>query len=571
MSVVNKYEDMSAIHALKLVRNKNMLLPDIQREYVWDYPEIEQLFESIVDNYPIGSCIIWKTNKRVLNETKPNLYYFLSNFVRDKSKNEKAPDIFVDEDNYYIVLDGQQRITSLNIALFGSYTSYRGGRGFAWNNPNSWIKRELFYNLDFYARDEDDDESENPAKRFAFLSEDARNNGNWYKVNQLLTYESSQELMKSLLRSNYDDEVVNDLFSLYERLFDSTNNSLIHYYSINEENYDKALDIFVRVNSTGRKLSKSDLIFSTLIDGWHEGKESIEKLLESINSRGDGFKFTRDYLIRLSLVLAGANPNLKIQSLTKETVLFIRNNWSDINTAVEKMVDSLVTVGISGETLSSYNATMPIAYYFFKGGSIRDNENKKELKKFLLVSMAKSLFGVASNTALSSTRRALDSIDCKKTPFTLNIFKDVVLTGGRTFTVTEADIDYWLDTFEKGINTYVLLTLLYPNLKLNQMSFHQDHCHPFVGFENKVIKELNLPEEKMIEWRSKRNLLPNLQFLEGRENESKNQKALIDWVNAGNSVDYIPDGLSLEFKDFEEFFAVRRGLMKNRLMEIFEC
>lgn len=54
MATKNKYEDMSVLDALKYVKNRNMLLPDIQREYVWTYPEIEKLFESIVDEYPIG-------------------------------------------------------------------------------------------------------------------------------------------------------------------------------------------------------------------------------------------------------------------------------------------------------------------------------------------------------------------------------------------------------------------------------------------------------------------------------------------------------------------------------------
>ena len=57
MASNNKYEDMSAFKALELIKNQHMLLPDIQREYVWEPFEIENLFESIVDDYPIGSCI----------------------------------------------------------------------------------------------------------------------------------------------------------------------------------------------------------------------------------------------------------------------------------------------------------------------------------------------------------------------------------------------------------------------------------------------------------------------------------------------------------------------------------
>lgn len=64
MPSVNKYEDMSALTALKYAKNRNLLLPDIQREYVWEISEIERLFESIVDNYPIGSCFFGKQIER---------------------------------------------------------------------------------------------------------------------------------------------------------------------------------------------------------------------------------------------------------------------------------------------------------------------------------------------------------------------------------------------------------------------------------------------------------------------------------------------------------------------------
>jgi uncharacterized protein with ParB-like and HNH nuclease domain len=64
MSNSNKYDDMSALYALKLADQHFLLLPDIQREYVWKMEDIEKLFDSIVDGYPIGSCIFWKTNKK---------------------------------------------------------------------------------------------------------------------------------------------------------------------------------------------------------------------------------------------------------------------------------------------------------------------------------------------------------------------------------------------------------------------------------------------------------------------------------------------------------------------------
>lgn len=568
MATKNKYEDMSVLDALKYVKNRNMLLPDIQREYVWSFQEIENLFESIVDEYPVGSCIIWKTSRATLNEEKPNLYYFLREFEKEKSKNEKASEYFSDETDYFIVLDGQQRITSLNIALFGSYTSYKGGRGHAWDNPKSWITRELYYNLDFYKNMEDDDE--NPRKRFAFLTATEAKTDNWYKVKQLLAFDDLDSYIETLISSGYGKETRHDLSVLFQRIHDSSGSGLIHYYCIVENNYDEALDIFVRVNSTGRKLAKSDLLFSTLIDDWKDGKENVENLLNIMNSKGDGFRFNRDYLMRLALVLVDADTNLKIKSLNSKTIKAIRDNWERIKTATESMVDALVEIGLSNENLTSYNATMPITYYLYKGGKLKNAESKREVKKFLSVSMAKRLFGVASNSALNNSRKALKELDCKNTAFSLNLFKDVILTGGRNFNVTKDDVEYWIDNYEIGQSTYILLSLLYPNLKLSQVTFHQDHCHPHVGFDNKYLKDMGLSEEKKLDWQWKRNLLPNLQFLEGSENESKNKKPLKDWVAAGNSFDYCPEGVSLELKDFDDFFEARRVLMKKELFSLFD-
>lgn len=571
MATTNKYEDMSAITALTYAKNKNLLLPDIQREYVWDPQDIEGLFESIVDDYPIGSCILWKTNKKTINDEKPNLYYFIREYQKGITGNEKAPEVLSEEVDYYIVLDGQQRITSLNIALYGSYKIYKGGRGHSWNDPKYWASKELYYNLDYY-NSENNDDDEHPAKRFAFLSTEEAALGSYIKVKSILAYDDLDDLLSWMINdTSFSKQTRADLSKLYQRLFDSSSNALIHYYCINEPSYDNALNIFVRVNSTGKKLTKSELLFSILIDGWKTGKNNIDSLLASINSKGDKFSFTRDYLMRLCLVLVDADTNLKVNSFSQTIVQKIRTNWDTISRSIDSMVEVLKDIGLCHEYLTSYNATMPIAYYIYKGGRIADSSSKQEVRKFLSVAMAKRLFGVASNSALNATRNTLRSINCATTPFTLSLFRTTTLTGGRTFTVSETeDIEYWLNNYEKGQNTYTILSLLYPNLKLSQVAFHQDHCHPFASFETRKLQKLQVPEGKIAEWQKKRNLLPNLQFLEGLENESKNQTPLAEWVAKGNDFAYHPQNVSLALEDFDAFFNARRNLIKEALKTIFD-
>ena len=562
------FNDMSALKALNFIKHKTMLLPDIQREFVWEMSDIEKLFESIADGYPLGFCIFWKTSRKVLNQEQPNLYYFVTNFEHWKTKNEKSPDVYGDETDYYIVLDGQQRLTALNIALYGYYSEKKRGKGHLSSNPKAWVKRKLYYNLNFH-KDALKSNDENPAKRFLFLSNEEAQNGDYYLVSNLIRKKDDWELRDSLDDLNVDRESQKDLVEVFNRLNDETSNGVIHYYEINNATYDEALDIFVRVNSTGRKLSKSDLLFSTLIDNWKDGREAIDTLISSMNSKGDGFNFTRDYLMRLALVLTDKDTKLKIEAFNRKSRDEIKNNWTNIDQACEKLTDLLVSIGMSNENLTSYNATMPLAYYIYHGGEF-DEDSKKEARKFLAVAMTKGLFGVASDQSLTSTRKALQDYDCKNKPFKLDIFENIVLTGGRNFKISEADIDYWLNNFEKGRMTYIVLCLLYPNYKLSREAFHQDHCHPWVSFEHKNLKNLSLSHETEEEWRRKRNLIPNLQFLEGDENEHKNKTALINWVGEGNSIEYLPENVSLELKDFDTFFNERSKLIRDKLKEIFE-
>ncbi|GAA9269605.1 hypothetical protein HpHA227_09430 [Helicobacter pylori] len=112
--------------------NVRYFLPDIQCEYVWlkkaDEKKIEQLFDSILRGYPIGSFLFWKLQKEDIaksdeqDENKLNfqLYQFITNYDERKPHNEKIYIEQIIRDDLSIVLDGQQRLTSLYIGLKGN-------------------------------------------------------------------------------------------------------------------------------------------------------------------------------------------------------------------------------------------------------------------------------------------------------------------------------------------------------------------------------------------------------------------------------------------------------------------
>ena len=155
--------------------------------------------------------------------------------------------------------------------------------------------------------------------------------------------------------------------------------------------------------------------------------------------------------------------------------------------------------------------------------------------------------------------------------------KSVRFTGDRTLKYTPEEVDAMFDTYEIGAYTFMLLSLLYPNLKYSQKGFHQDHMHPYTGFEEDKIKDFVLQDGSVIDdatkedWRRRRNTLANLQLLEGRENESKNATPLVDWLKEPENKDnvkFLPDGISYELSNFEEFMQKRQELMSKLLKDI---
>ncbi len=112
--------------------NVRYFLPDIQREYVWlknaDEKKIEQLFDSILRGYPIGSFLFWKLQRKDIAKSDEQdsdklnfqLYQFITNYDERKPHNEKIHVEKINVDDLSIVLDGQQRLTSLYIGLKGN-------------------------------------------------------------------------------------------------------------------------------------------------------------------------------------------------------------------------------------------------------------------------------------------------------------------------------------------------------------------------------------------------------------------------------------------------------------------
>lgn len=152
------YYKKSIKDVLEDINRGKMYLPAIQRKYVWKDSQITKLFDSIMLDYPIGTFLFWKVKKTIINEKDYSMYEFIKEYHdRDRNKNEPAPQPFIigsEDETMWAVLDGQQRLTSLYIALQGTMSRKLPRK--RWNNDDAFPKKELYFDLHSEKTDDDD-------------------------------------------------------------------------------------------------------------------------------------------------------------------------------------------------------------------------------------------------------------------------------------------------------------------------------------------------------------------------------------------------------------------------------
>ncbi|GAA7173762.1 hypothetical protein ID0408_11490 [Helicobacter pylori] len=269
--------------------NVRYFLPDIQREYVWlkkaDEKKIEKLFDSILRGYPIGSFLFWKLQKEDIaksdeqDEKKLNfqLYQFITNYDERKPHNEKIYIEQIRRDELCIVLDGQQRLTSLYIGLKGTRTLKE--KRAKYDNPNAYEEKRLYLNLKHQPNMDNPEDN----YQFEFHAKAPTNDKDhfWFKVGDILELESVWNYVEK-------QGIKGNALDLLEKLKDAfCTKQLISFFEEKEKNLNKVLNIFIRVNSGGVKLSYSDLLMSILTASFSSDiREKMNELVDALKDKG---------------------------------------------------------------------------------------------------------------------------------------------------------------------------------------------------------------------------------------------------------------------------------------------
>lgn len=559
---------------IERISNNDFLLPAFQREFVWSAKQIEDLFNSIMKGYPINSMLFWKVKEKTKGDFK--FYKFLDTYREwFKTHNEH---IQTDRKNdFWAILDGQQRLTSLYIGLCGSY-AYKEYRK-KWINDESALPTRLLYlNITNIINTENNEID----YQFKFLKKKDTegkdiyidNNEKWFRVGRILSlHREDYDLDDFSGDNNIPREEKKVLRDLEKKIF---NIPIINYYEEDEQKADKAVNVFIRINSGGTHLSFSDILMSVAVTNWKEkdARTEIHNLVDNIRQKG--FTIDKDYILKSFLFLYHKDIRFKIDSFNINFISTIEKEWNNISIAITNLFNLMQIFGFNDYTLTAKNATLPILYYIYHKGIYKEvcnsvfyKEDRCIMKKWLLAVTLKRIFGGQTDNILTQIRKGftVDIINNKLEMSFEQFPSDKINKALQNNNVSDEYIQDLLLTEKDTKYAFSILALLYPNLDYKNNNFHQDHLHPKSKYE--LLSEEN---KEKYGWNIHNSIL-NLQMLDENENKSKNDKDLNLWVEEQTRnidknqflVNHIIPNIDLSLDNYSTFIEKRREMLFNKL------
>ena len=279
---------------IDMIKRKEIELPEMQRRYVWKSTKVRDLLDSLYRGYPSGAILLWDTDEQV--ETQ-NFAVGQEGASIHKSK---------------LLLDGQQRLTSLSAVLRGEPVVVRGRRRpiellFNLDHPENLSEvtevdddselDELQANPTDENESSEDDEatdSSSPSdiqlqlESMTFIVKNSKmaSLSNWIDVSDVFANEDNVELIRQAGVTSMDDprfKIYNDRLNRLRKV-----KQYIYRLDILERtlSYEEVAEIFVRVNSLGVKLRGSDLALAQVTARWRGSLAIFQKYSETCTEQG---------------------------------------------------------------------------------------------------------------------------------------------------------------------------------------------------------------------------------------------------------------------------------------------
>lgn len=240
-------------------------MPVFQRGYVWNRDQVRRLMNSLYHGYPIGELLVWNT------ETDPDI---------SKGDGPLTPG------NVNLILDGQQRMTTLYGIIRGKPPKFFEGNASSFTNLYFNIETETF---EFY------------------MAAKMKGDPAWISVTELMQKGASNFLQEKMMQDQANASFWLSHLSVLNNL-DGIKQLSIHVETVSgaDKTIDVVVDIFNNVNSGGTKLSKGDLALAKICSEWAEARDKLKDILDRLNKAG--YNFSMDWLLRCLTVYLTKQP-----------------------------------------------------------------------------------------------------------------------------------------------------------------------------------------------------------------------------------------------------------------------
>jgi len=560
--------------------NTQYFLPSIQRKYVWKHQQVPLLFDSIMRGYPISSFLFWELTQE--NRDKWEIYKFCEKAYSDNQgtdhiKHESA----VGMQNLTLVLDGQQRLTSLLVGLKGVFAIRRPHKRYI---RSQYPAYSLYIDL-FADSTPVDDDSEFTGKlyySFAWHEKDPKNDQNhwWFKVGRILDCFNDDEFykMRETEEQSFPTDISKACENLFERNFGRLYQSIyrdaaISYYVEHDQDYDRILDIFVRANEAGTELTKPEIILSMLESKW-KNKRARTVINNTIEEAKNTVVINLEFIMRACLVLGDLPLRYRVNTFTNETISRIEQNWDGVHDAVMRTLTLVKKFGI---TLTGLNVLIPLVLYVyhnpnvsFLGSSPFEVKNARLMRRWLILAMLNRIFGRGSERILTNIRRIITG-QASGIDFPADALNAELSRMGFSTEIDDKTIRTFLDS-NYSVD-FLKMVLLYDDNFWDGVSTQQDHIFPKSLFEPENSAFAALPVEKQTLFKTLSNRIANLELLLDNENNEKRAKPFFEWIQTRDETfcqkHLIPTNNSLyQFERFDEFIAARDALITERLKKV---
>ncbi len=227
----------------------------------------------------------------------------------------------------------------------------------------------------------------------------------------------------------------------------------------------------------------------------------------------------------------------KVDNFNRENMDTFESKWEDIKRSLTLTVQLVSSYGFTGQSLTAQNAILPIAYYLYlknPGESYLTHNNferdRNNIREWLIRSLLKSgVWGSGLDTPLSGLRLGLQK--ARTTIFLLLVFAKKWHEGGGNLLFDEEEIEDLADMRYGDRLTFALLSLLFPFVDLRNQ-FHVDHIFPAAQFTDRRLEDACVPNDKITDFKQRKDGLANLQLLQGAVNTEKGATMPAKWLSA---------------------------------------